>query len=197
MPPKPFPYPLGVGIDICHIPRIRRLITKDNGKYLDQFARRIFNSYEWEHFQVKLEDAKNASHKDYMDGIAQWLAGRFAAKEAAFKAVSSRRLRFHDIIICGSNALSSKSDNVRMSRAPCALICSPLDRSSSSPKKKSLSVSSSEGIRGTEEDNGSVGFMREKGVEEMEDYEIAQLSISHDGDYATAVVIAVNDASKA
>ena len=32
MPIRPFPLPFRVGVDICHVPRILRLLTKDVGR---------------------------------------------------------------------------------------------------------------------------------------------------------------------
>ncbi|QSZ30086.1 hypothetical protein DSL72_004606 [Monilinia vaccinii-corymbosi] len=74
-------------------------------------------------------------------GVARFIAGRFAAKEAAKKAFSKRRLGFHDIIIDNPSL-----DDLR-SRAPITLV---------------------------------------KSTNGQED-QIVPMSISHDGDYATAV----------
>lgn len=73
---------------------------------------------------------------------------RFAAKEAAIKAHSDRRLTFHDVII-----EKREVEGERLGSGP------PIAR-----------------IRG-------------KGEDEEED-ESALVSISHDGDYATAVCVA-------
>ncbi|RAL65651.1 hypothetical protein DID88_005322 [Monilinia fructigena] len=79
--------------------------------------------------------------KQKVQGVARFIAGRFAAKEAAKKAFSKRRLSFHDISIDNPSL-----DNLK-SRAPITLIKST------------------------------------KGQEDQ----IVPMSISHDGDYATAV----------
>ncbi|EMR87749.1 putative holo-acyl-carrier-protein synthase protein [Botrytis cinerea BcDW1] len=85
--------------------------------------------------------------KENVQGVARFVAGRFAAKEAAKKAFSKRKLNFHDITID-----SPSLDNLR-SRAPVTLIKS---------------------ITGHED-------------------QIVPMSISHDGDYATAVCMSCED----
>ncbi|KAF7947715.1 hypothetical protein EAE96_008795 [Botrytis aclada] len=85
--------------------------------------------------------------KENVRGVARFVAGRFAAKEAAKKAFSKRKLNFHDITID-----SPSLDNLR-SRAPVTLI---------------------------------------KSATGQED-QIVPMSISHDGDYATAVCMSCED----
>ncbi|KAF7925666.1 uncharacterized protein EAE98_006891 [Botrytis deweyae] len=85
--------------------------------------------------------------KENVHGVARFVAGRFAAKEAAKKAFSKRKLNFHDITID-----SPSLDNLR-SRAPVTLI---------------------------------------KSAAGQED-QIVPMSISHDGDYATAVCMSCED----
>ncbi|KZF23587.1 4'-phosphopantetheinyl transferase [Xylona heveae TC161] len=148
MPPRPFPFPLNVGIDICQISRVRALIARnDNGQRLSRLARRIFNPIEQLSFESKLAACRTNFPEDPFTPLAQWMAGRFAAKEAAFKAVRSRRLQWHDVTI-QSNA----------SGAPLLVVSSNTASSNSDCDQ------------------------------------IAQLSISHDGDYATAIVLAVDSA---
>ncbi|CAD6448496.1 6ea8abcc-fb25-4009-8bb6-6d495f5f0ea4 [Sclerotinia trifoliorum] len=85
--------------------------------------------------------------RENVQGVARFVAGRFAAKEAAKKAFSKRQLTFHDITIDNPSL-----DNLR-SRAPITLI------------------------------RATTGF---------ED-QIVPMSISHDGDYATAVCMSCED----
>jgi holo-[acyl-carrier protein] synthase len=76
----------GVGIDIVEIERISRLLQRQAG-----FLDRLFTQAEKE-----LLKGKSGSR------LAEYVAGRFAAKEAAAKAVGTgigARLRFHDIEI--------------------------------------------------------------------------------------------------
>ncbi|KAF4631182.1 hypothetical protein G7Y89_g6950 [Cudoniella acicularis] len=88
------------------------------------------------------------SPAELLRGPSQFLAGRFAAKEAIIKAHHSRRLTYQDINIYKQ----TKSEN-GMSRAPLALI-------------------------------------RIEGSSGWEDAQCVPISISHDGDYATATCIA-------
>ena len=54
MPPKPFPYPIGIGIDVCKPSRILRLM-KDH-RTLNHWLQKVFNRLEWpqlvSHFKV-------------------------------------------------------------------------------------------------------------------------------------------------
>ena len=78
MPPRPFPYALRVGTDICNVSRLRAVITRrSNGKSLrplSQFLARILTSpernYFWGRFGPPEEALKN------LDAVSQFLAGR-------------------------------------------------------------------------------------------------------------------------
>ncbi|KAK0112694.1 hypothetical protein ONS95_014432 [Cadophora gregata] len=87
--------------------------------------------------------------------VAQWLAGRFAAKEAIIKAHQSRRLTFHDILILKPE----QKEGETRSFAPVAVVL-------------------------PERWNGEEGEALPKEV---------RISISHDGDYATAMCLAVDE----
>lgn len=63
---------IGIGTDIVHIPRMQRNIDR----YGDQFAKRILADAEWQDYH------RNANP-------AQFLAKRFAAKEAFSKALGT------------------------------------------------------------------------------------------------------------
>lgn len=73
---------LGTGVDITEVNRLRRAVEK----WGDVFLRKIFT-------EMELENAKTRST------LYQHLAGRFAAKEAVFKALGDKRLGFKDIQI--------------------------------------------------------------------------------------------------
>ncbi|OAQ98205.1 hypothetical protein LLEC1_00931, partial [Akanthomyces lecanii] len=83
---------------------------------------------------------------------AAFLAGRFAAKEAAIKAHTHRQLTFHDVVI-ERRAVAARAETLG-SGPPVARIRAPAADD------------------GADED------------------ESAMVSISHDGDYATAVCLA-------
>ncbi|KAG9244677.1 hypothetical protein BJ878DRAFT_420869, partial [Calycina marina] len=120
---------LKIGTDICNVQRIYDLLTQNNGRLGRRFAEKILVAQERNDERAKvrlsvLGDAKglmcagwdspgtrsNASAKDSslsltrtqaseMMRTAEFLAGRFAAKEAAIKAHHDRRLTFQDIWI--------------------------------------------------------------------------------------------------
>jgi len=73
---------IGTGVDITEVRRIRAAVEK----WGDDFLRRIFTDAE----------LKNARTKS---SFYQHLAGRFAAKEAVFKAVGDSALSWQDIQI--------------------------------------------------------------------------------------------------
>ena len=73
---------IGTGVDITEVRRIRSAVEK----WGDDFLRRIFTESE----------LKNAKNKN---SFYQHLAGRFAAKEAIFKAVGDSSLSWKDIQI--------------------------------------------------------------------------------------------------
>ena len=73
---------IGTGVDITEVRRIRQAVEK----WGDDFLKRIFT-------QAELKNAKTKA------SFYQHLAGRFAAKEAIFKAVGDSQLSWQDIQI--------------------------------------------------------------------------------------------------
>lgn len=73
---------IGNGVDITEVKRLRQAVEK----WGDDFLKRIFTKDE-------LENAKNRS------SLYQHLAGRFAAKEAVFKALGNKELSWQDVEI--------------------------------------------------------------------------------------------------
>lgn len=71
---------IGTGIDITEVSRLRKAIEK----WGDSFLNRIFTK----------EELKNAKTRG---SLYQHLAGRFAAKEAVFKALGDARLNFKEV----------------------------------------------------------------------------------------------------
>ncbi|KAF4126860.1 holo-[acyl-carrier protein] synthase [Geosmithia morbida] len=160
-PLRPFPFPFNVGTDICQISRIHRILRSPRRA---RFARRVLAPEEQRAgIGLRLVSSSgtdsgdgsspcHGSNPSVKDGDELWksavfVAGRFAAKEAAIKAHSHRRLTFQDIII----ERRRDDQGQRLGSGP------PIAR-----------------IRG------------EEGAEEDTS---AAVSISHDGDYATAVCI--------
>lgn len=139
-----FPCNLSVGTDVVHLPRIRRLINKREGRNLIPFAKRILHPLEirdlsHRHPQWQAQHEKNCVDSD---SLIQWLGGRFAAKEAARKAMGATTLGWKDVRV-----------EVKSSGGP-QIICATRD-------------------------------IDNKNVEHE-----AKLSLSHDGDYVVATVLA-------
>jgi holo-[acyl-carrier protein] synthase len=73
---------VGTGVDITEVRRLRQAVDKWGKAFLD----RVFT-------KVELENAKKRV------SLYQHLAGRFAAKEAVFKAMGDARLSWKDLEI--------------------------------------------------------------------------------------------------
>jgi holo-[acyl-carrier protein] synthase len=69
--PRPFPFALGIGTDICHIPRIQKILTNPKGS-AQHFFRKVLNPAEtlayksWLKVAVEL-DALKADEKQYSE----------------------------------------------------------------------------------------------------------------------------------
>ncbi|KAL4918651.1 hypothetical protein BDW62DRAFT_180703 [Aspergillus aurantiobrunneus] len=113
--PLPFPLALSIGTDIVHLPRVTRLITRPGG-YLARFTRRILSEQEQRDFRARfslptLDSDQTPNHRlrkrvtgmaiNVTPDMARWLAGRFAAKEAARKAASAgaKGVGWKDVIV--------------------------------------------------------------------------------------------------
>ena len=73
---------IGTGVDITEVKRLRQAVEK----WGKEFLNRVFT-------QDELENAKTRG------GLYQHLAGRFAAKEAVFKALGDKGLNWKDVQI--------------------------------------------------------------------------------------------------
>lgn len=159
MKPIAFPFSLNIGTDIVHLPRVYRLITRSTNNtsshtYLNKFIHRILCPQELEHFRQKfpqqnidqtLQSTSSPVAPDLArtTDMARWLAGRFAAKEAARKAAPG-----------GASTVSWKDVMIKLE----------------------------EGGAGRPE----VIYLKEGYAGQN-----GKLSISHDGDYVVAMVLAV------
>ncbi|KAG0137865.1 mitochondrial phosphopantetheinyl transferase B [Tuber indicum] len=76
----------GIGVDLLHLPRLTRLLTK-RPSYAHRFARRILTKSEYRQFLK----SSSSSTTTTTTGMVRWLGVRWAAKEAAFKAFGTRR----------------------------------------------------------------------------------------------------------
>ena len=188
MPPplRPFPLPsLSIGTDIAHIPRIAKLVASQ--RRLPRFLRKLFTAREERAFHLRfpLSDFKSDSgsfsegeQQRREDAAARYLAGRWAAKEAVVKACSWRRLMFDEIQILKDEE----------SRRVFGVI---LDR----PEVKRAMREEDWGRK--EEDETASEALTEEGVEdEVISGQVVKISISHDGDYATAVCLAAEETNE-
>lgn len=171
-PLRPFPLPLNIGTDICHIARIYDILQKPGGGGL---VRRILTEGERQRASARLAPLSRVTPtstttprlghvtRRQQQGrdpalweTAAFVAGRFAAKEAAIKAHGGhRRLTFHDITIERRELSGGEGahESLLGSGPPVARI-------------------RAEGSGGDDADTS------------------AMISISHDGEYATAVCLA-------
>lgn len=113
MPPRvPISLPYTIGTDIVHIKRIREIIVRrlrpnDGGKRLRRFLDRILHPLERQDFGKRfpalINICSNGHPQDSNPVLtaqfheSTWLAGRWAAKEAARKAWGAHTLGFKDV----------------------------------------------------------------------------------------------------
>ncbi|KAL4965326.1 holo-ACP synthase [Aspergillus stella-maris] len=182
-PPLPFPLQLNIGTDIVHLSRITRLISRP-GNYLSRFTRRILTDSEMRDFRARFDLPLNSTQSNatsQLKGVqkpgsdvyalnartpvtpdmARWLAGRFAAKEAGRKAARG-----------GAGSASWKDVVVRVPDS---------------------SDADGHGKESAGEGDGDEGMSKRPEVilfDQCPEGRIARLSISHDGEYVVATVLA-------
>lgn len=80
MPPKPFPYPISIGVDISLISRMRRLLIGRDGQNIIPLAKRIFHrGSELGLFKERLDTYREQAGDLHQsaDYFARWMAARF------------------------------------------------------------------------------------------------------------------------
>ncbi|GKZ35172.1 histidinolphosphatase [Aspergillus brasiliensis] len=116
MKPMPFPFALNIGTDIVHLPRITRLLARPN--YLTRFTHRILHAREQQDFRTRFSlpalpalipsssSSSSPAHTptpsiSISPDMTRWLAGRFAAKEAARKAAprGAAHISWKDVVV--------------------------------------------------------------------------------------------------
>jgi holo-[acyl-carrier protein] synthase len=192
MPPpllRPFPIPcLSVGTDIAHIPRIAKLVA--SRRTLPRFLRKLFTAREERAFHLRfplgdrgLESDSGSSssegeeHQRREDAAARYLAGRWAAKEAVVKACSWRRLMFDEIQILRDEG-GKRVYGVILDRPEVRRTMRGQD------------------LGGKEDETASEALYGEGGEDEDIPGQIVKISISHDGEYATAVCLAAEETNE-
>ena len=144
----PFPLALRIGTDIIETSRILCPL-KPNSKRLTRLAARFLHDKELEDLTRRFPDWRNSEVliESKRRHVATWIAGRWAAKEAAKKAWDATLLSFRD-------------------------------------------------LRVETEVGGAVHIICDTAIRTDDDFnhqvteQVAQVSISHDGDYTIAAVIA-------
>ncbi|KAL3460504.1 hypothetical protein BJX64DRAFT_262849 [Aspergillus heterothallicus] len=176
-PPLPFPLALNIGTDIVHLPRITRLVSR-RGDYLSRFTSRILSETEQADFRARFalpplqsqpplplnskteKQNRGDTEVEITPEMARWLAGRFAAKEAARKAAKG-----------GASALSWKDVVVRVAQKQ--------------PKRDGSRPDNDEGE--SAEGRPEIVFLDRN---DDGPGRLGRLSISHDGEYVVATVLA-------
>ncbi|KAG9191863.1 holo-[acyl-carrier protein] synthase [Alternaria panax] len=183
MPLRPFPYPFQVGTDICNVSRLRAVLTRDYGgeplRPLHQYLRRVLTDHERQYFWNRFGPEEAIAKK--MASVSQFLAGRFAAKEACRKACSHLDMNargFKHIMIL---PVTSVDRSKHQSSRPRGLILDKVyETYTPAPNDPAKS------------DNARVAIQHVMStlvdVSEL-DGQLCEISISHDGDFATAVAI--------
>ncbi|KAK3614810.1 hypothetical protein LTR56_027008 [Elasticomyces elasticus] len=202
MPLRPFPFPMGIGTDIVHAPRIQTLISKGEGKArtlnLYRFMNHLLSSREQQLFWNSFGGTQNV-YGPKLDTATKWLAGRWAAKEAVIKAVQYRRLSFLDVqilpvkptgvsgpvyaVILDKSAVARKIDDAY-----------PLLRIKDDGAAEPRSDHEVEGeqVSGDVSEQGHESVYSSAAHDEQADGQVAKVNISHDGEYVTAVCLAAD-----
>ncbi|KAG6039461.1 hypothetical protein E4U41_002503 [Claviceps citrina] len=173
-----------IGTDICQISRIYGILSGPPRRRR-RFVNRVLAPEEVERHGARLGlldggDGVGAAagelgprgggggdvKKTEMWKLAAFVAGRFAAKEAAIKAHPHRRLTFHDVVIEHAGGLQ---------------------RLGSGPPVARIKAAAAAGVNDAGDGAGAGAGAGDEDV-------TALVSISHDGDYATAVCVAHDDA---
>ncbi|KAI1754026.1 hypothetical protein F4782DRAFT_539294 [Xylaria castorea] len=207
--------PFIIGNDICRVARVRRILK---GRLGPQFVRRILRTEEIQHSSTAriLRCILNQSAQSSQDTqpipkrvaethpsstrdtpsftrAVEFMAGRFAAKEAVIKAHPHRRLTFQCIAILRTMSSPEGGSPV-------------LDISGQGQEQESSTAVDREGKPGpqpndeTSSQSGPLVALikaeEEKGAQQQQRDTYASVSISHDTDYATAVCLGINPTSQ-
>ncbi|KZM20622.1 Holo-[acyl-carrier-protein] synthase [Ascochyta rabiei] len=169
MPLRPFPFPLRVGTDLCNVSRIRSLITQKpnsaKGPRLKAFLSKILTHPERAYFRGRFGNDESVFRNT--DNVARFLAGRFAAKEACRKACDHLGIYttgFKHIMILPVTTLDHSE---HQSQRPQGLILHE-----ALPELEKLEAAKQAAFN----------------VEAL-DGQLCEISITHDGDFASAVAL--------
>jgi holo-[acyl-carrier protein] synthase len=98
---------VGTGVDITEVKRLRQAVEK----WGESFLRRIFTD----------KELKNAEKRV---SLYQHLAGRFAAKEAVFKALGDKELNWKEVQITNDEAGKPHCEILKKAHKDCSILVS-------------------------------------------------------------------------
>ncbi|KAK4992752.1 hypothetical protein LTR50_000876 [Elasticomyces elasticus] len=220
MPPRPFPFLLGIGTDIVNTNRFVNIIRKGGipgekpaTKHFFRLLRKVLTYKEQVLFWQRFKDVGVIFGDDEHTNVcARYLAGRWAAKEAVIKAVKPRKLVMSEILILNRSELGDPYAVILNRAEATTLPESKTTKSGTSVEKQQitqevlqerLTMSPAElSARNTtnaesvaEEDMEQPAELTDRPSIETDDIDgqIAHISISHDTDYCIAVCMAASD----
>ncbi|KAI8581313.1 hypothetical protein K450DRAFT_279096 [Umbelopsis ramanniana AG] len=90
---------LGIGVDIVHLPRIAKILTRrQNNCHL--LCRRILSSKEQADFQARFPNAVKSNHTEADPNVVRFLATCWSIKEAMYKAMyPERKLTWKEVTV--------------------------------------------------------------------------------------------------
>ena len=56
-PPRSFPYPIGIGVDLVHVPRLARILASES--HFNAFVKRNYNRIEWPDLCLRVQKTLN------------------------------------------------------------------------------------------------------------------------------------------
>ncbi|KAH8554769.1 4'-phosphopantetheinyl transferase superfamily [Umbelopsis sp. PMI_123] len=90
---------LGIGVDIVHLPRIAKILTRRHSN-CQLLCRRILSPKEQVDFQARFPNATNQGPSGPDPDMVRFLATRWSIKEAIYKAMyPQRKLTWKEITI--------------------------------------------------------------------------------------------------
>lgn len=78
MAPKPFPFPISIGIDVCRVNRIAAILHHENTR--NRWARKVFTRLEWPALCRRLQRVGKAAGEDSESDQKLEYANRTAAE---------------------------------------------------------------------------------------------------------------------
>ncbi|KAK3678391.1 hypothetical protein LTR78_001688 [Recurvomyces mirabilis] len=198
MPPRPFPFPLGIGTDIVDTRRIRGILLKGQSQpghaNLYRFLRGFLSWREQAIFWQVFHQGPEVVYDDLPMAV-RYLSGRWAAKEAAIKAVGHRRLSFRHVQILPSlpPPRSGPLYALILDKPASAYNRTVQKDGSDSEESPDDSLSPNETPSGRNRSILTTDPIPGELQNDDVDGQIAKISISHDGEYATAVCLAVEE----